>query len=1570
MRSLDYRSWSNLTIRRGACLLLVLLTTVSCGDDDPVAPPPPPPPPPPVATSITVSPATAMIFSLGETTQLTAQVLDQNGQVMPGAVVAWTSGDASVVTVDATGLAAAVGNGTASVTATSGSATGAATVTVSQAAAEVRVSPAEGMLGALGDTLRLSAEAVDANGNAVPGAAFTWTSSDTLVVTVDAGGLVTATGNGNASVTATLGEVTGSAAITVSQAAGEVRVTPAADTLTALGDTVRLTAEALDGNGNAVAGAAFTWMSSDATVATVDETGLVTATGDGSATVAATTGSEGVSGSAVIVVEAGSFRDDFDTPASQERWMTTHNAEVTVGDGVLSVTNQTAGRLGIAERASTPTVNEWTIQARMGRKTRKASPGVVSLTGHSRFTAIRLVLRTLDDSGSDRRSGEVADGPGTTGNYEFAVFDREAQEWIRITNMSGASDAVREDADEFTDITLGHEGGDFVAYAGDGQAEELFRLDPDGSRLGGVVLREVVEHVTGVWLVNQSEVGLTAVHDWVEVTGTESMAMVPDGAEIAEAVDEAARSEDVTGAAEALLALYGSTGGPNWTRSENWGTDAPLGEWYGVTTDEQGRVTELDLSNNGLIGPIPSEFGRLTSLRVLNLSVNRTAASSQRDAGIGPGPGPALDLTPEDHAELSGRIDLHDLGRDGRMLPSAKLTPAPESRAILDYPRDAGGRQEGLTGSIPPELGALAELKTLHLGGNSLTGPIPPELGALTALDTLSLWDNLLNGPIPAELGNLANLTYLSLSRNTLTGLIPPELGNLANLAVLSLYGNRLTGSIPSELGDLSALQYLWLLRNELTGSIPVELGDLENLENLNLLGNQLTGTIPPELGQLRSVWGLSLSQNGLTGPIPPELGQLQNIQQLSLSANELTGTIPRELASVQSLTRLWLYRNNLGGEISAEFGSLTSLEYLVLYDNSLTEEIPPELGQLENLQRLSLHGNELTGSIPPELGSLQSLRWLELGRHQRGNHLTGSVPPELGQLANLEQLHLHTNQLTGSIPPELGGLSKLIALSLGSNGLTGNVPKEIGDLSELQLMTLDANQLSGPLPPELGRLRNMMWLWIGANNLSGPIPLEFVNLPLKTFYWGDNDLCAPLDEAFRAWLRSIEDYGGGENCVSEAERAALVKLYETTGGPNWTNNEGWLTDKPVGDWYGVDTQEGGVTHLQLNENALSGPIPSELGDLSDLRSLGLVNNELTGSIPPELGSLDSLKWLAIGINGLTGEIPPEVGRLTSLEGLALWDNSLEGDIPPELGNLASLEHLSLGGNRLTGEIPSVLGRLTSLDYLYLGNNRLTGEIPPELADLTSLRAELHLGNNGLTGEIPPELGNLASLEKLWLSDNDLTGGIPPELGNLSALVELGLNNNALAGPIPLELDGLSSLRVLNFWNNQLTGSIPVELGSLGELTSLDLGSNNLTGSVPPELGDLTNLERLWLHNNDLTGEIPPELGNLTDLEALNLDGNDLTGPLPSELGNLASLRLLRVWGNRLSGPIPLEFVNLPLTDFKWGGNDLCAPLDEAFQAWLRSIEDYGGGENCAAGRSSVFGEALRLQALRVARDR
>ena len=247
-----------------------------------------------------------------------------------------------------------------------------------------------------------------------------------------------------------------------------------------------------------------------------------------------------------------------------------------------------------------------------------------------------------------------------------------------------------------------------------------------------------------------------------------SLSMMPPNAN-AQTPPDTPESEggSVEGDRAALVALYRATNGPNWYKRTDWLSDAPLGEWHGVTTDSSGRVVSINLSGRIIIvweqlnGPIPPELGNLTKLERLDLSYN----------GLN---GPI----PPELGNLHSLVFL-DLSYNGL-----------------------------ITGPIPPELGNLRSLVWLNLSYNDLNGPIPPELGNLHSLAYL-------------DLGNLSSLAYF-VPVNRLTGPIPPELGGLTNLRYLYLGGNELTGSVPPELGGLTNLSYLYLQANRLTGpSLP-----------------------------------------------------------------------------------------------------------------------------------------------------------------------------------------------------------------------------------------------------------------------------------------------------------------------------------------------------------------------------------------------------------------------------------------------------------------------------------------------------------------------------------------------------------------------------------------------------------------------------------------------------------------------------------------------------------------------------------------------------------------------------
>ena len=960
----------------------------------------------------------------------------------------------------------------------------------------------------------------------------------------------------------------------------------------------------------------------------------------------------------------------------------------------------------------------------------------------------------------------------------------------------------------------------------------------------------------------------------------------------------------------ALVALYRATGGDGWTEKDKWSSslegEAPTAEtldsWYGVDVSA-GRVVSLDLESNELKGSIPTALGDLSQLEVLDLSGNR--------------------LTGELPSAMTGLDQLDAFyfhsqdAADGR-------TPlcVPRSEAFQTWLRNIKARSGpscGL-GAIEDDWRALVALYNATDGTDwtednnwsSSTEKAP-------SAAELDLWHG-----VTVSGGRVVSL---DLAANNLTGSIPPALGDLPELKDLDLSGNRLAGSIPYALGSLPELKDLDLSGNRLTGSIPPALGDLSKLEGLDLSGNRLAGELPSALTSLDQLavfrWGSQVVADGQTPLCAPTDAAFQawlKDIETSNSPNCGLGTIEDDWRALVALY------NATGGDGWTKKDNWTSS----------TADGVPSASELD---------------------------------------LWHGVDVSAGRVVSLD---LDSNELTGSIPSELGGLSKLEELDLSGNLLTGSIPYVLGGLSKLERLYLDGNRLTGKLPSALTSLDQLdIFRWDDQDVADGETPL-----------------CAPRGKAFQAWLNGIKTRSG-RHCglgTIEDDWRALVALYRATRGDGWTRKDKWSsslegeapTAETLKSWYGVGVSDGRVVSLDLGNNRLEGSIPPALGDLASLERLSLGHNELTGSIPSELGDLASLKVLDLHGNKLTGSIPSDLGGLASLEKLVLDENKLTGSIPSELGDLASIKELHLHNNELTGSIPSELDGLDSLEMLFLGYNQLTGSIPSELGDLASLE-ELHLHNNDLTGSIPLELTRLDKLKKLDLSGNQLTGELPSALTSLNNMswfhwgqaggesplcaptdetfqdwlqkIETSSGPNC-SGRSRREIDSDSiegDWRALvdlyiatdggswtdkTGWSSSSEGEAPtaetlkswygVDVSD-GRVTSLDLSNNGLEGPIPPALGDLSKLKELDLSGNTLTGSIPSELGGLFDLVTLALGGNELTGKLPSALTSLYQL-----------------------ADFRWGSQDvadgetpLCAPRDEAFQAWLRSTVASNSGPQC-----------------------
>jgi Leucine-rich repeat (LRR) protein len=142
------------------------------------------------------------------------------------------------------------------------------------------------------------------------------------------------------------------------------------------------------------------------------------------------------------------------------------------------------------------------------------------------------------------------------------------------------------------------------------------------------------------------------------------------------------------------------------------------------------------------------------------------------------------------------------------------------------------------------------------------------------------------------------------------------------------------------------------------------------------------------------------------------------------------------------------------------------------------------------------------------------------------------------------------------------------------------------------------------------------------------------------------------------------------------------------------------------------DIDGSNLEFLSLHSNKLSGPIPSGIGKMINLRTLDLSLNELSGDLPSEISNLTALNILFLGRNNYNeAEVPEWLRNMTQLTELSLKNSSFTGTIPEWMGELTTLLLLDLGENELTGGIPQTLNNLTELVVLILNKNRLSGEL-------------------------------------------------------------------------------------------------------------------------------------------------------------------------------------------------------------------------------------------------------------------
>ncbi|PRQ18521.1 putative non-specific serine/threonine protein kinase [Rosa chinensis] len=440
-----------------------------------------------------------------------------------------------------------------------------------------------------------------------------------------------------------------------------------------------------------------------------------------------------------------------------------------------------------------------------------------------------------------------------------------------------------------------------------------------------------------------------------------------------------------------------------------------------------------------------------------------------------------------------------------------------------------------------------------------------------------------------------------------------------------------------------------------------------------------------------------------------------------------------------------------------------------------------------------------------------------------------------------------------------------------------------------------------------------------------------------------------------------------------ESERHALLQFKQ--GLVDESNAlASWENKKDCCKWRGIacNNQTGHVTRLDLpfisfnyTEVPLRGEISHSLLELPYLNYLDLSYNDFGGMIIPKfIGSLSQLKELKLAAADFSGPVPPQLGNLSNLHTLDLSFNDFEGMMVPKfIGSLSQLKELKLAAADFSGPVPPQLGNLSNLHTLDLSFNDFEGMMVPKFIGFLSQLKELKLAAADFSGPVPPQLGNLSNLHTLDLSVNhdassenlewlshlsslrylnmarlNLSEAVnwPQSLSKLTLLTELQLSQCNLPDVNLRSLSFINSstsLQLLDLSWNSLNSSIFYWIANVSSnFVHIDLSFNNLESPIPDVFTSMLSLVTLYLSSNQLEGLIPDVFTSMLSLVTLDLSRNQLEGGIPKSFQNLCSLESLTLWSNQLSENIEDSVKTLSCAENTLETLHLC--LNQLWGSW------------------------------------
>ncbi|KAM6581815.1 hypothetical protein CsatA_005589 [Cannabis sativa] len=700
---------------------------------------------------------------------------------------------------------------------------------------------------------------------------------------------------------------------------------------------------------------------------------------------------------------------------------------------------------------------------------------------------------------------------------------------------------------------------------------------------------------------------------------------------------------------------------------------------------------------------------------------------------------------------------------------------------------------------IPKFIGSFKELTFLNLDANPISGIIPPQLGNLTKLETLHISRGTSQMIIdnPEWLSQLTSLKYLSLSNCRLLK-VPDHTSSSSlshsNYSFTSLQSITISQSfihpttITWLLNSTINLESLLLHDNNLSGTLLHNLlGNISSstrnsLDYLNLSSNQLGGLILDDFeNTFPSLTGLYLYNNQLEGHFPNRLKRFPNLESLDISHNQFVGLLP-DLSSMPNLTSFNASNNKFSG---------TSNE---------------SIGKLDNLNQLDVSSNRLTGYIS-HVVNLQcpSLKYLDISYNIDMLLKFNSKYPIIPSF-NLATINLASCKLGPELPNWLQTQTNLMHLDISNSSISGPLPNWFPNItSNLKYLNMSHNLLSNtlanfPLPQEIDVVVDL-----SSNQFQGSIPPSLLVNPGRLYL---------ANNKFTEFSSSL--------CEAK-ERVRSTQILDLSNNNLFGN---------IPNCWENFTQ---LVVLNLGYNKLSGNIPNSI-NMRSIKTLQLRHNNFSGKFPSSLKYCTSLEVLDLGSNSLESSIPSWIGEeLNNLVFLSFKSNKFYGSIPLSLCQLTQIQILDFSSNDLSGPIPSCIKNFTAMVQINSLETTISSDMNKQFCRVCSIVYVSYENNASITwkGAQHEYVKILGLLRVIDLSSNKLNGEIPMEVTHLSQLGALNLSRNNLSGKIPIQIGKLTNLQVLDFSYNKINGEIPRSLAEVSSLSYLDLSNNRLSGRIP-----------------------------------------------------------------------------------------------------------------------------------------